>query len=130
MRDRRQTIAALRRLADRPGTPHEGDTARRMLRKMEANNPPDPPPMPPPKPFDASRFPRGTNVFYNRWAYPINDPCVVLSEPKIIEGQTWIRMKFQHLKQPRWVPVTSSKGCHISILPLDEIDALYLIMPV
>jgi hypothetical protein len=37
MRDRAKTIESLRRLAERPGTPQEGETARRKLREMEAD---------------------------------------------------------------------------------------------
>jgi hypothetical protein len=37
LRDKRRTIEALRRLAERPGTPQEGETARRKLREMEAD---------------------------------------------------------------------------------------------
>jgi hypothetical protein len=34
MRDRSKTIASLRRLIERPGTPQEGETARRLLEMM------------------------------------------------------------------------------------------------
>jgi hypothetical protein len=117
-RNRRRTIESLKRLAERPGTPEEGKTARALLEKMLGNIP---------KPFDPAEFPRGTAVFYNRWAYPQNDPCVIVGrEPKIIQGETWLRMSFPHLKQPRRVPVTSRKGCHISKAPLAAADAEYL----
>lgn len=36
MRDKQRTIESLRRLAERPGTPQEGETARKKLREMEA----------------------------------------------------------------------------------------------
>lgn len=39
MRDRTKTIAALRALAERPGTPAEGETARKKLRELEAQQP-------------------------------------------------------------------------------------------
>ena len=42
MRDRQKTIEALRRLAERPGSPAEGETARRKLRELEAQMPPAP----------------------------------------------------------------------------------------
>jgi hypothetical protein len=91
-----------------------------MLDRMAAN-------VPTPKPFVQSDFPRGTAVFYNRWAYPQNDPCIVVGkQAKIIQGETWVRMRFTHLKQPRRVPVTSAKGCHISKTPLSPADAEYL----
>lgn len=41
--DRQRKIAALRALAERPGTPAEGETARAMLAKMEAQQLEDPP---------------------------------------------------------------------------------------
>lgn len=120
MRNRRQTIESLRRLAERPGTKHEGETARKLLEKMVGS-------VPVPKPFRACDFPRDTKVFYNYWAYPQNDPCVIVGrEPKIIEGRVWLRMRFNHLKRPRRVPVTSTKGLHISKEPLSQSDAEYL----
>ena len=119
MRNRRQTIESLRRLAERPGTKAEGETARKLLEKMLGNHPQ-------PKQFNAAEFPRGTAVFYNYWAYPQNDPCVIVGkEPKIIHGRVWLRMRFTHLKEPRRVPVTSQKGCHISKTPLEPREADY-----
>lgn len=109
MRDRQATIEALRRLAERPGTPHEGDTARRLLERMGA-------PEWVVTELDASLFPVGTEVFYCYWCYR-NDRAVVRSLPKTIQGQQWIRMKFDRLKQARWVPVTSHVGCHIAREP-------------
>jgi hypothetical protein len=120
-RDRRKTIASLRRLAARPGTPEEGETARRLLEKMSAA------PMWAVKPFLAGEFPRGTSVFYNYWAYRGNESCQIIGkEPKLIDGKTWIRMKFDRLKQPRWVPVTSAMGCHISRTPLSAQESEYM----
>jgi hypothetical protein len=119
VRNRHKTIDSLRRLAERPGTKAEGETAKAMLDKMLQSCPQR-------KPFNAAEFPRGTEVFYNYWAYPTNDPCVIVGkQPKVIQGQTWVRMKFNHLKHPRSVPVTSRKGCHISKTPLSEQDAEY-----
>lgn len=118
-RDRRKTIAALRRLAERPGTPAEGETARRLLEKMA--------PMRTVKPFLSAEFPRGVAVFYNYWAYRENEPCLIVGkEPKLIDGKTWLRMKFDKLKQPRWVPVTSVMGCHISRTPLPSEESDYM----
>jgi hypothetical protein len=120
-RNRLQTIEALRRLAARPGTKHEGETASRMLDRMVKNNFA-------PKPFSLESFPLGSAVFYNYWAYPQNCPCIVCegrghTRAKVIQSQTWMRLRFAHLKQPRWVPVTSERGCHISLVPLSEQDA-------
>ncbi len=38
-----------------------------------------------------------------------------------------MRLKFDHLKQPRWVPVTSNLGCHIAAVPFsgNEEETLY-----
>jgi hypothetical protein len=124
MRNRRQTIEALRRLAERPGTKHEGETARRMLAKMIGNAPQA-------KPFRIEDFPNRVTVYYNYWGYPENDPCVVCHGKRdiasqFIDGNTWMRLRFTHLKQPRWVPVTSAKGCHISKHPLSPKDSDYM----
>lgn len=119
-RNIRKTIEALKRLAERPGTLHEGETARRMLEKMVGS-------VPTVKPFRIEDFPRGTSVFYNYWAYPQNAPCVVVGKfPRVIKGETWLRLRFEHLKQPRWVPVTSAKGSHISKVALSAEEAGYL----
>lgn len=48
MRDKQRTIESLRRLAERPGTPQEGETARKKLRDMEARETPRVPPPPVP----------------------------------------------------------------------------------
>lgn len=40
MRDKQRTIESLRRLAERPGTPQEGETARKKLWEMEAKTVP------------------------------------------------------------------------------------------
>ena len=124
MRNRRQTIESLRRLAQRPGTKHEGETARRLLERMLGHR------AILFRPFSATEFPKGTTVYYNRWAYEKNDPCIIVGkQPKVIQGQTWMRVKFQRLKQPRWVPVTSEKGSHISKTPLPLREAEYLYNP-
>jgi hypothetical protein len=58
MKDRQKTIESLRRLAERPGTPAEGENARRILKKLEAQQPPAPsqqnpnPKFGPPWPWD------------------------------------------------------------------------------
>lgn len=120
MRDRRKTIESLRRLAERPGTKAEGETARALLEKMNGI-------FVPIKPFIASEWPRKTKVYYNCWCYPINDLCeIVGKEAKAADGRMWLRMRFDHLKQPRWVPVTSEKGLHISKTPIPTKEADYL----
>jgi hypothetical protein len=123
MRNRRKTIESLKRLAERPGTKHEGVVAHQMLKRMLGN-------IPDVIAFRADDFPAGTTVFYNYWAYPENDVCLVMSKsPKIIHRQTWLRLAFIHLRRTRWVPVTSAKGCHISKTPLSSEDAHYMYSP-
>lgn len=107
MRDRQKTIEALRRLSEHPGTDAEGDTARRLLEQMGGG-------VWTPIPFPG--FPRGTRIYYCYWCYR-NTPGVTVSAPEWRRGQQWMRIRFDHLKQPRWVPVTSELGCHIAETP-------------
>ena len=80
--------------------------------------------------FDSSRFPRFTTIYYNYWAYKKNQRGVIVGKShKEVEGRTWLRIKFDHLKTPRAVPITSVKGCHISTAPLAEDDCEYLYTP-
>jgi hypothetical protein len=82
-----------------------------------------------PKPFDPSLFPVGTTVFYCYWCYE-NDRAVVMKGRNGMfqhhQGQTWMRLKFDRLKQPRWVPVTSKLGCHIGLVPFEGNEAMTL----
>src|SRR6185437_9694615 len=109
-RNRHRTIESLRRLADRPGTVAEGEAARKLLEKLGPNEWV-------PKPFDAVLFPAGTTVFYCYWAYDNQRGVVCKQPPKMQRGNWWMRIKFDRLKQPRWVPVTSIVGCHIGLQP-------------
>ena len=120
MRDRSKTIASLRRLIDRPGTPQEGETARRLLKMMGGKDWV-------PRPFNASMFPCGTEVFYCYWCYSNDRGTVCKQSPKMERGQWWMRIKFDRLKQPRWVPVTSELGCHLGFTPFEgnDKDVLY-----
>lgn len=124
MRNRGKTIASLRRLAERPGTPAEGETARRLLEKMEAS-------LPTPKLFKIELFPRGTRIFYNYWCYGNMHGTIVGKAPKTVKGRIWMRIKFDYLKHPRWVPVTRELGGHLSLtaLPPDEVNYLWGIQP-
>jgi len=109
-RDRAATIQALRRLAERPGTPEEGETARSLLKQFGGVTWV-------PLPFNPSDFPPGTVVFYCYWCYR-NDRAVVCKQsPKWQRGGWWMRLRFDRLKQPRWVPVTSTLGCHLGKEP-------------
>lgn len=117
MRNRRRTIESLRRLAERPGTAAEGATARLLLERMEGLARPY-------RLFTEAEFPRFTKIYYNYWTYSPNETGVIVGKkPKDIQGKIWVRIKFDHLKQPRSVPVTSVKhGCHISKVPLSPIE--------
>jgi hypothetical protein len=121
MRNRRRTIESLRRLVERPGTAAEGATARALLERMEGF-------VRPRRLFTEAEFPRFTKIYYNRWAYGRNESGVIVGKkPKQVQGQTWVRIKFDHLKSPRSVPVTSAKrGCHISKEPLSADESDYL----
>jgi hypothetical protein len=123
MRIRRRTLESLRRLAERPGTKHEGIVAAAMLAKMQSKTPKF-------SKFSVADWPRGTKGFYNYWAYDRNSECEVMTKPpKIIQGQWWIRLRFKHLKQPRWAPITNVKGCHLSKRPLSDTEAEYMYSP-
>jgi hypothetical protein len=115
MRNRRRTIESLQRLAERPGTPAEGETARLLLKRMEGF-------VRPRRLFIEAEFPRFTKIYYNYWAHAWNQEGVIVGKkPKEIQGEIWIRIQFNYLKNPRLVPVTSSKhGCHISKTPISK----------
>ena len=113
MRNRRRTIESLRRLAERPGTKAEGETARRLLEQM-GGKPKQSFPIPP---FNPSTFPPGTRIFYCYWCYANDAGTIRKPPPRWIQGQWWMYIKFDRLKQPQWVPVTSAKGCHIATEP-------------
>ena len=120
MRDRSKTIASLRRMIERPGTPEEGQTARRLLEMMGGENWI-------PRPFDPAEWPFGTRLFYCYWCYDNDIGTVRTKPPKFVQGQWWMLIKFDRLKQARWVPVTSDLGCHIAKQPFwgDEAETLY-----
>lgn len=118
MRNRAKTLASLRRLAERPGTKHEGDTARRMLERMGEWQG---------RAFDPAAFPPKTEVYYCYWCYRNERGIVRKPAPKKLQGQWWMLIKFDSLKSPRWVPVTSKLGCHIALRPFkgEEAEILY-----
>jgi hypothetical protein len=120
MRNKQKTIESLRRLAERPGTPNEGAIARRLLEQLGAKTWVS-------RPFDPSLFPQGTVVFYCYRCYKNDRGVIRTKPPKRIQGEWWVLIKFDHLKQARWVPVTSELGCHLSLTPFDgnERDTLY-----
>ena len=76
--------------------------------------------------FNPADFPWGTEVWYSYWCYR-NQHGVIVSQKTLIEqGETWLRIKFDYLKQARWVPVTSRHGCHISKQPFPPQEEEYL----
>ena len=120
MRDRSKTIASLRRLIERPGTPQEGETARRLLEMMGGKDWV-------PHPFNASDYPCGTVVYYCYWCYENDRGVVRTKPPSYHHGQWWMLIKFDRLKTARWVQVTSEVGCHLGFVPFkgNEYDVLY-----
>ena len=166
-----KTIEALKRLAERPGYPHEGALAKQRLAELRKDKPElfsrntaadiiraywqsaTPHPLqtwkcpcghvcsigahcPNHEAHEAVRaktaatFNKGDRVFYNRWAYEPNCAATVMGYPKP-DGVNWgwIRLKFDHLKASRNVPIYSEKGVHLSHEPLAMFDALWLIQP-
>jgi hypothetical protein len=119
MRNRRRTIESLRRLAERPGTTHEGIVAAALLERLAGGEPT-------PKPFRIDEWPRLTPIFYSYWCYKNARGIIVGKAFKMIEGQWWVRIKFAHLKTVRIVPVTSAVGCHISKTRHSEDEANWL----
>ena len=80
-----------------------------------------------PKPFDPADWPLGTRVFYCYWCYSNKAGTMCKQAPKWADGKWWMRIKFDYLKQARWVPVTSHLGCHLGKVPFEgEVaDTLY-----
>jgi hypothetical protein len=60
---------------------------------------------------------RGARVFYNRWAYEANCPGRVVGYSY---DWSWVRIKFDHLKTSRAVPIYQSGKWHLSTEPLDR----------
>ena len=119
MRDRSKTIAGLRAMAERPGSPNEGEIAKRLLAQLGVKpwNP---------RVFNPSIFPRGTVVHYCYWCYENDRGVIACDAPRSQRGQWSMRIKFDRLKQPRWVPVTSPLGCHIDVFPFTGNEAMTL----
>lgn len=66
------------------------------------------------------QFPRGTRVYYNFWAYPPNCPATVSGYTATIG---WIRLKFDHLKTVRTVPIYASGELRLFTAPINEAAA-------
>ena len=118
-------IEALQRLAERPGTEAEGELARSFLETLARKHK-----VRVPERFVSEedlrrKFPKGAQVYYNMWCYEPNAPGIVTCYDK---ERGWIRIKFDHLKSSRSVPIyTERGGCHLSTEPLPLIDAYDLI---
>lgn len=63
------------------------------------------------------RFPKGTRVYYNQWAYDRNCPGVSTG---YVPDWNWIRVKFDHLKTARNIPTYSAEGWHLSTEPITD----------
>jgi hypothetical protein len=106
-----RTIQALRNLATRPGTEAEGLLAEKILSLVDLGYEDIP------SSKTASQlFPVGTRVYYNYWAYAPNCPAVVVG---YCTDTNWIRLKFDHLKARRNVPIHSVQGWHLFTSPID-----------
>lgn len=67
-----------------------------------------------------SRFAKGDIVFYNKWAYGVNDKGVIVGYVKADHSNWgWVRVKFDRLKTSRAIPVYSIHGWHLSKHPLN-----------
>jgi hypothetical protein len=137
-------LAAIRALAERPGTPAEGQVARDILKRLTvkgqniADAVEDLDDWLPDharsmrlrysNPFARERikveirqhFPKGMRVYYNYWAYPDNCAGTVTGYPVDSACWAWIRIKFDHLKQARRVPIFTSEGWHLSAEPIES----------
>jgi hypothetical protein len=150
-------LEALRNLAERPGTEAEGRVARAMYEKAKGKRVGHPTKvywdevdiLPERlmcdcgsrywmfrgctelakhklvREFGEVFFPPGTRIYYNCWAYAQNSPGVVV--PSKTCDWNWMRIKFDHLKQPRKVPVFRKGKWLISTEPLSKetADELY-----
>lgn len=176
-------LAALRNLAERPGTKAEGDLAREILKKYESYV------QPKTEDFDywqafrlhmrgqmstedfldalkkyanrpvptvwtcacgtmspagqkcqrndlhgkiqvniRDRFKKGDCVYYNYWAYPLNQPATVTGYVVDSKQWNWIAVKLVGRRRSskdvyRQIPIYSAKGFHLSHAPLDQDEA-------
>lgn len=120
MRDRAQTVAKLENLAARPGTPQEGETARRKLKEQRAKQV-DEMVYSEPVGFDASRFPAGTVVYYNSQISRPNRRAVVMDALFWLDKkEQYFRMRFDDRHSAATVCVHFNGKTYISAKPLDE----------
>lgn len=66
-------------------------------------------------------FPKGTRVYYNKWAYPRN--CAGVSTGHQSEWG-WLRVKFDHLKSARDIPIYTAAGWHLTTDPVADSERL------
>lgn len=77
-----------------------------------------------------TRFKKGDRVFYNYWAYPKDCPATVAGYVKLgpdgghAHPWGWIRLKFDHLKSARAVPIYKEGWC-LSHTPAALSDSPY-----
>lgn len=81
-----------------------------------------------------AKFAKGDRIFYNRWAYSLNCVGTVMGYVKLQPENgdfpwAWLRVKFEHLKQARNIPIYSAKGWHLSKEPVAEERAQWLAGP-
>ena len=140
-------LAALSNLAERPGTHAEGNVAREKLKRAERSTVTWP--ITKSRGITSTcdcggpilyglgcvrsdlhyalngemrrRFPRGTRVYYNKWAYSRNCPAFVTGYS---EKWNWIRLKFDHLKTSRAVPIYVAGRWHLSTTPVTDAATL------
>jgi hypothetical protein len=162
--DRERKIAALRRLAERPGTEAEGIAARAALERLGASDLSTTDPWELFRQFlrtgdmetlwEATkdhhicacgsayargtpycskltkhwdiqaeikrRFPLGTRVYYNKWAYTANDPATVVGYSQKPSNWNCIRVQFDNLKTKRSIPIFEYDNWHLSTEPIPE----------
>lgn len=62
-----------------------------------------------------TRFKKEQIIYYNQWAYPMNDYGMVAGYPKPRpDNWSWIRLKLARLSNVRAVPVYSARGWRLS----------------
>lgn len=76
------------------------------------------------------RFKRGDYVYYNQWAYPLNQPATVTGYVPTTKGMQWnwiavklIRRRRGSKDVYRQIPIYSARGWHLSKEPLSESEA-------
>lgn len=143
-------LQALINLAERPGTPAEGEVARAMLAKLGhpyVPRPQAPPPRPaakprqrraapaPPKRPDLFndpikvaqiirfRFPLGSRVFFNAKGYPMNHPGMVCHYER---AGTRLKVWFDDAPTATWIHAISDWGWHLTTKKMSKKTAAHM----